>query len=593
MFHRWWRRPAKPLVRKSCRPHVEELEPRTVLSTSFLTTNLVANTPGLAPVTDPHLINPWGIALNPSTGAFWVADDGSGVSTLYDDTGQPFPPGAPLIVTIPPPAGSPARTTSTPTGTAFNGGSGFAVSENGTTAPAQFLFATEDGTISGWSPAVDGTHAILAVDNAPRKAVYKGLALGDNATGTFLFAANFESGTIDVFDQQFRPATLPGSFSDPAIPAGFAPFNIANLGGKLFVTYAKQNATKDTDVAGPGNGFVDVYDTNGVLLQRLASGGPLNSPWGAAIAPASFGDFANDVLIGNFRDGHITAFDPNTGALVGQLKDNQGNAIAVDGLWALMVAPGTSTAPANTLFFSAGSRPQQRGAFGKLEPRVTTSGAIFAVGSAPGRVQVRNASDGTLVTEFAPYGPSYTGPVSVAVGDVNGDGFRDVITGGTVDNPLVKVFDGKAIRDGTFDSAHPDRNLLASFTAYESLFHVGVNVAVGNIDGDGFTDIVTGASIGNPHVKVYDTAAIANGTFAQNPEASVVASFFAYAINADLGANVAVGDVTHSGFADVITGATSGNPHVKVYRGQDLANRSRSPFKPEARACLVNSWEFW
>jgi uncharacterized protein (TIGR03118 family) len=563
------------------RPRFEELEKRTLLSTSILKTNLVADTPGVALVTDPNLINPWGIALNPDLGDFWISDNGNGLSTLYDGNGQPFPTGAPLVVTVPPPANSAAGTAASPTGTVFNSGSGFVVSANGASAPAQFLFATEDGTISGWNTGVNATRAILAVDNSAQGAVYKGLALGTNSTGTFLFAANFNSGRIDVFDQQFHAATLAGNFTDPSIPAGFAPFNVKNLGGKLFVTYAKQNAAKDADVAGPGNGFVDVYDTNGTLLQRLVSGGPLNSPWGETIAPASFGDFSNDVLVGNFGDGVINAFNPTSGALVGQLKDSQGSPIVIDGLWALTFGNGTAAADANTLFFTAGTDHEKHGLFGKLQA-VTAIGNIFAVGGAPGRVQLRNTSDGSLVADFAPYGASYTGPVSVAVGDVNGDGVPDVVTGAAAGSPHVKVFDGKAIRNRTFDQNNPDASLLASFFAYDLQFHVGVNVAVGKINGDSFADIVTGAAQGNPHVKVYNSAAIANGTFGQNPEANVLTSFFAYPLNINLGANVAAGDVTHSGFADLITGATSGNPHVKIFSGQAIARRTLSPHNPDA-----------
>jgi uncharacterized protein (TIGR03118 family) len=564
-----------------CRPNLEELETRTLLATSILKTNLVADTPGVALVTDPKLINPWGIALNAPIGVFWIADNGTGVSTLYDGAGQPFPSGSPLIVTIPPPAGSPAGTTATPTGTVFNSGSGFVISANGASAPAQFLFAGEDGTISGWNSAVDGTHAVVKVDNSAQRAVYKGLALGTNATGTFLFAANFKSGKIDVFDQQFHGSSVPGGFTDASIPAGFAPFNIKNLNGKLFVTYAKQNAAGDADMPGPGNGFVDVFDTNGTRLQRLASGGSLNSPWGETIAPASFGDFSNDVLVGNFGDGRINAFDPASGALVGQLQDAQGNPITIDGLWALTFGNGTGSADANTLYFTAGTDHEKHGLFAKLQAVTATAGPVFAVGGAPGRVQLRNISDGSLVADFAPYGSSYTGPVSVALGDVNGDGFPDVVTGARTGSPHVKVFDGKAIHNRTFDQANPDASVLASFFAYDLQFHVGVNVAVGKVNGDGFADLVTGASVGNPHVKVYNSAAIAAGTF-QNPEANLLASFFAYTLNLNLGANVAVGDVTHSGFADLITGATGGNPHVKVYSGQAVAKHSLTSANPDA-----------
>src|SRR5262249_52951457 len=251
--------------RRNYRPSVESLEERQLLASAFLQKNLVSDIAGVARTTDPKLGNPWGIAYAP-TGPFWIANNDTGSTTLYDGAGQPFPTGTPLVVTIPPPMGSTA--TAAPTGIVFNGSSDFVVTATGKSGSSVFIFATEDGTISGWSPNVDGTHAILKVDNSvvptpPTGAVYKGLALGSNASGNFLFATNFRAGTIDVFDKNFTKATLAGSFRDATIPAGFAPFGIQNIGGSLYVTYAKQNAMMHDDVKGAGNGFVDVFDTNG------------------------------------------------------------------------------------------------------------------------------------------------------------------------------------------------------------------------------------------------------------------------------------------------------------------------------------------
>src|SRR5712692_9983860 len=266
-------------------------------------TDLVSNIPGLATHTDSHLKNPWGMASS-STSPFWVSDNGTGVSTLYNGAGEPFPVGSPLVVTIP---------HGTPTGQVFNdfnvtSPSDFTVASG---RPSLFIFATEDGTISGWNPFVPAflsTVAILEVDNSAAGAVYKGLAIGSVGTDNFLYAANFHAGTIDVFDKNFAPASLLGSFSDPRIPTGFAPFNIQNLEGKLYVTYAKQNAAKHDDVAGKGNGFIDVFDTDGNFLQRVDSQSKLNSPWGLVFAPADFGRFSNDLLVGNFGDGRINAY---------------------------------------------------------------------------------------------------------------------------------------------------------------------------------------------------------------------------------------------------------------------------------------------
>jgi len=331
--------------------------------------NLVSD--GFVPAehVDSHLVNPWGMASS-ATSPFWVSDNGTGVTTLYDGTGQPFVPqgqSQPLVVTIPPPAGS--TEPSTPTGQVFNGTSDFTVASN---RPSLFIFATEDGTISGWNPFVPAflsTTAIRKVDNSASGAVYKGLAIGSTASGNFLYAANFHAGTIDVFDKDFQPASLAGSFSDPRIPAGFAPFNIQNLDGDLYVTYAKQDADKHDDVAGEGHGFVDVFDTDGNFIQRVATHGQLNSPWGLVFAPADFGRFSNDLLVGNFGDGRINAYrqEGDHFHFHGQLRGPDGKRITIDGLWALRFGNGSlNSGPTNILFFTAGPDDEQHGLFGSL-----------------------------------------------------------------------------------------------------------------------------------------------------------------------------------------------------------------------------------
>ncbi len=355
------------------RPALEQLEERCVLSTAFLETNLVSNLAGVAKTTDPNLVNPWGIVAS-ATSPFWINDNGSGLSTLYTGAGVPQS----LVVTIPPPGGSPAGTTAAPTGIVFNStSSDFVVTSGGKSGKAAFIFATEDGTISAWSPAVNATNAILEVDKsaATPPAVYKGLALGSNSTnGNLLFATNFSAGTVDVFDKNFAAVNLgAGAFTDPTLPAGFAPFGISNIGGKLYVTYAMQDADKHDDVAGAGNGFIDVYDTSGHMLQRLVSGGNLNSPWGLALAPSNFGSLSNDLLVGNFGDGLINAYNPTTGAFVGQVTDIRGNAVHVDGLWGLSFGNGGSAGPTNTLFFTAGVNGERDGLFGSLSPSITGS----------------------------------------------------------------------------------------------------------------------------------------------------------------------------------------------------------------------------
>ena len=337
--------------------------PAQATSTTFQQVNLVSNIPGLALNTDPDLVNAWGISHS-ATSPFWISDNGKGITTLYNGAGTKQA----LVVTIPPPTGSPAGTISKPTGQVFNGTTDFVVTNGITSAAARFIFATEDGTISGWNPTVDPTHAILGADNSASEAIYKGLAIGSNASGNFLYAANFHAGTIDVFDKNFDQVQLAGSFSDPNIHRGFAPFNIQNLGGKLYVTYAKQDADAEDDVAGPGNGYVDIFDTDGNLLQRLATRGRLNSPWGLAFAPASFGAFAGDLLVGNFGDGRINIVDPVTGEFIDQLRDANNRFITIDGLWALIVGNGGNGGDVNKVYFTAGLNHEADGLFGSLAP---------------------------------------------------------------------------------------------------------------------------------------------------------------------------------------------------------------------------------
>jgi len=332
---------------------------------TFVQANLVSDGATPAAHTDPHLKNPWGIAFNPD-GFWWVSDNHSSVSTLYDAAGNPSPPppGTPLVVNIPTPdnpAGGGA-----PTGIVFSGGDGFVVTKDGKSGPSRFLFATEDGTIAGWAPNVDFTHAVIGADSTDTDASYKGLALATTPAGDRLFAADFHNHRIDVFDSSFMPVHLaPGAFSDRRVPADFAPFNVQNLGGKLFVTYAKVDASGEDEQAGPGLGMIDVYSTSGRLLDRFARGGALNAPWGLAQAPEHFGRFGGDVLVGNFGDGHILAFDRH-GHFDGFLKGADHNPIEIDGLWGIGFGNGKQAGPTDTLFFAAGTNDEADGLFGSL-----------------------------------------------------------------------------------------------------------------------------------------------------------------------------------------------------------------------------------
>jgi len=330
----------------------------------YVVHNLVSDLPGLADHVDPNLINPWGVAFS-VTSPFWVGNNHSGKSTLYDGTGTAVS----LVVAVPTPAGP--NTQGAITGVIFNGTSGFLIpTATGAGTKASFMFCTEDGAIAAWN---GGTAATIVVNNSAN-AVYKGCTLGGAAATSLLYATNFQSGNVDVFDQTFKPVTTAGGFTNTKIPAGFAPFNIALLNGKLYVTYAKQDSAKMDDVAGPGNGHVAVFDLNGNLLTNLTAQGPLNSPWGLAIAPATFGQFAGALLVGNFGDGTVNAFDPAAGTSLGSLTDVEGAPLVIPGLWTLAFGNGGKGGDATTLYFTAGipgpygEQPESHGLMGSIQP---------------------------------------------------------------------------------------------------------------------------------------------------------------------------------------------------------------------------------
>ena len=321
---------------------------------TFTQTNLVSDIPGMAKTTDPNLVNPWGVSFSQSS-PFWISDNKTGLATLYNGAGDIIP----LVVTVPTPGAPP----SAPTGQVFNGNASDFLGSH-------FIFATEDGTISAWS---GGTSATLQVNNSGMGSVYKGLAMGSVGGSSYLYATDFHNGTINVFDSGFSPHTFgAGSFTDPNLPAGYAPFNIENIDGKLYVTYAKQDAAKHDDVSGPGNGFVDVFSTSGVLQTRLITKGALNSPWGMALAPGSFGSFGGDLLVGNFGDGTINAFNPLTGNLIGQLDGANGKPLVNPGLWDLTFGNGGSGGSMSDLYFTAGipgpDNVEDHGLFGSIAP---------------------------------------------------------------------------------------------------------------------------------------------------------------------------------------------------------------------------------
>jgi uncharacterized protein (TIGR03118 family) len=351
------------------------------VQSSFTVTALVSD--GVVPAahTDANLKNPWGVAFNPK-GFVWVADNGTNVATLYDGNGVPQS----LIVTIP----DGKNGSASPTGIVFNGTQSFTVSENGKSGVAAFIFTGEGGTITAWAPDVGPTNAFVMYDDGTGGAVYKGLALAAMNGNNFLYATDFHNNKIDVFNTNFTKVAMPGAFTDPAIPVGFAPFGIQAIGSNLFVTYAMQDPVKHDDVAGAGLGMVDVYDTAGNLKQHFATGGSLNAPWGIAQAPGNFGPMSGAILIGNFGNGTINAFNASSGQPMGPLTGPNGSPIVEPGVWGIAFGNDLSNQPSNTLFFAAGPNAEADGVYGRIDLN-TTSSSGTNTGSSAGT----NTSGGT------------------------------------------------------------------------------------------------------------------------------------------------------------------------------------------------------
>jgi uncharacterized protein (TIGR03118 family) len=327
-------------------------------ATTFMATNLVSDGTIAAAHTDANLINAWGVVFNP-TGFVWVANNGTNTSTLYDGNGV----AQTLVVSIPAGTGGNAS----PTGIVYNGTQDFKVTQNGVTGASAFIFVGEGGTMAGWSPTVNRTAAVTVFDGAANGPLYKGLAISSYAGANYLYAANFRNNTIDVYNGSFAKATLPGSFRDPALPAGYAPFGIQTIGDRIYVAYAKQAASGPDEAAGAGLGIIDVFDSSGAFIKQLAMGGALNAPWGMTMAPANFGPFSGDLLVANFGDGKINAFNPSTGKMDGTLNRPDGTPIVIDGLWGLAFGNGINSQPTNTLFFTAGPSGEKHGLYGRID----------------------------------------------------------------------------------------------------------------------------------------------------------------------------------------------------------------------------------
>ncbi len=330
-------------------------------------TNLVSNIPGMAAVTDSNLVNPWGLSRS-SGSPWWVSDNGTGVTTLYTGTGTAIP----LVVTIPP--GDSSSQTGNPTGQIFNGSQDFQLAPG---KPAIFLFVTEDGTVSGWNPGVNATSAVIKV-NTKGASVFKGLAvatINDSKLGptNFLYAADFLKGHVNVYDTNFHRISMKdGAFADQGLPHGFAPFNIQNIGGNLYVSFAKQDGHDEVD--GPGLGYVDVFSPTGRLLNHLQWGKWFNAPWGMAQAPTDFGAYSHDILVGQFGSGQILVFDPITGHFKDTLRDANNAPITIDGLWGIAFGSGGTSGSATNLFFTAGLNDEADGLFGTIAPVENTFG---------------------------------------------------------------------------------------------------------------------------------------------------------------------------------------------------------------------------
>ena len=300
-----------------------------------------------------HLVNPWGLASSP-TGPFWIASEGTGTSQIVRADGSAFAPDVSV----------PADRSGHPTGLVFNGGGGFEVGAGGVTATSLFLFVTLEGRILGWNPTVDPSAAIVAADLGSSGAAYTGVAIASTGSGRFLYAANFAQGTVDVFDDGFVRVE---SFSTPLVPAGYAPFGIAEIDGELFVTFALRDPSTGEDVPGPGNGFLFRLAPDGSSFEPVAEHGELNAPWGLVVAPGGFGKFSHKLLVGNFGDGRILSFNVHNGQLVGQLEDEEGEPIVIEGLWGLRFGNGGAGGDLKDLYFTAGIDDEEHGLFGEIE----------------------------------------------------------------------------------------------------------------------------------------------------------------------------------------------------------------------------------
>ena len=367
----------------------------------YTQTNLISDGSVQARQTDPNLINPWGVAIGQQT-PFSINSAGSGLSEVYDSG-----PNKQFVVTIPAAAGS--TKTGSPAGIAFNASTtDFALKQGGT---ATFLFGSLDGTISAWNSNL--ANAQTVIDKSAAGAVYTGLAIETNGTSSFILAANFKANMIDVFDTTFAPAKLAGAFVDPTIPQGFAPFNVHVLNNQVYVMYASQTPNAVPPTSGAGLGFVSVFDTNGNFLKRAISGGNLNAPWGIALAPTSFGQYGGALLVGNFGDGTINAYDPGSFTLKGQLQDATGKTLVNDRLWEILFGQ-NGTGDPNTLYFSAGVNDEKGGLFGSITVAPPPTAGDFQMSVSNPSLMLTQGSSGSVQIDITP-SAGFNAPVNLSV----------------------------------------------------------------------------------------------------------------------------------------------------------------------------------
>jgi len=425
--------------------------------TGYSQTNLVAKTAGVANHTDAQLSNPWGISFIPGQ-PFWIANNNGGTSTEYDAQGNKVQPtiGIPVAAHNPCPQGC-------PTGTVAN-------DQAGLFGNASFLFDTEDGIIASWTGQ---NNAFTVVDNSAAGAVYKGLAVLTNIEGTFLLAANFNSGRIDVFDRNFHATRLVGNLTDPNLPAGYAPHNVKVISNVILVAYAKQDDAKHDPVIGNGLGLVDAFDMEGNFHGTFASGALLNAPWGMVAAPATFGDFSNDILIGNFGDGTINAYT-TAGQFVGQLSNSAGQVVATPGLWDLVFGAGGTGNP-STLYFTAGGADQTNGLFGTFVPATAVNGPDFSLNFSSQSVTVAAGGTSTLTIGSAAVG-GFNNQVTLSCAPVAGITCNfnpNTITPGGTSNFSMLTVSASATAPGGGYGGHPGMLLFSGLGLLGTLFATG------------------------------------------------------------------------------------------------------------------------